>query len=89
MSTSCTSTAKLLHQTETKLHKKNSSEHTHAGSSFEEHVARVPTMKTELNFDTRSKNYDFLKIWKLKWNAFTTINMDAFVILSVYMVIMD
>jgi hypothetical protein len=44
--------------------KKNSSKHTHAGSSFEDLVARVSTVKTDLNSDARLKSYDFLNCCK-------------------------
>ena len=66
LSGSCTSTASQLHKTGTKLHKRNSSKHTHVGSSFEEHDARVSTMKTDLNFDVPFKSYVFLKEVELK-----------------------
>ena len=41
--------------------KKNWSKPTHMGSSFEELVARNPTVKTDLNFDILIKSYKFLK----------------------------
>ena len=44
-----------------KLHKNILSKHTHARSSFEEHAARVPKVKTDLNFDARFESYDFFK----------------------------
>ena len=59
LSGSCTPKARQLHKTKRKLHKKNSSKHTHARSSFEEHAARVPKVKTDLNFDAWFESYGF------------------------------
>ena len=59
LSANCTSTTKQLHQMETKLHTKSLSKHTHVRFSFEEHAARVPTVKTDLNSYARFKSYNF------------------------------
>ena len=62
MSGSCTSTVRQLHKMRDLVGtQKNSSKHTHAGSSYEEHVTRVPMVKTDLNSDTRFERYGFLK----------------------------
>ena len=66
LSGSCTSTASQLHKTGTKLHKKSLSKHIHAGSSFEEHIARISVVKADLNFDIWFKSYGFFKKQKLK-----------------------
>ena len=63
---SYTSTTRQLHKTGTKLYKKCLSKHTHAGSTFEEHVTRIPTLKADLNSDVQFKIYDFSKILKSK-----------------------
>ena len=63
---SCTSTTSQLHKTGTKLHKKSLSKHIHAGSSFEEHIARISVVKADLNFKVWFKSYDFFKKQKLK-----------------------
>jgi hypothetical protein len=39
---------------------KSSSKHTHVESSFEEHVAKIPTVKTDRNSDAQIESYAFL-----------------------------
>ena len=57
--------------------KKISSKYTHVGSSFEEHAARVPTVKADVNFDVPFKNYVFSKEVELKNKCFRTCRMGV------------
>ena len=52
LSGSCTSTIRQLHLVGPK--------HTHAASSFENHIAMIPTLKSDLNFDEWFESYAIL-----------------------------
>ena len=41
--------------------------------SFEELVAKDPTVKTERDSDTQFRSYDFLKKFHMKLNAYGTV----------------
>ena len=49
------------------------------GSTFEEHVTRISTVKTDLNFDTRNESYAFLKFQNHKINTNKHMHMHMHV----------
>ena len=54
------------------------------GSSFQEHIARVPKVKTDLNFDARFESYGILQISKHGLNVFTHVRVGALQLLFLF-----